>query len=305
MGSTMMIAIAFALILMATMWLNPHLADAQFCHARTTSMTTPLTPHARACAREPKTRPIGAHQQVRLPRLRRTAPQVQWWPREKRSGVRRWLRCIGISNPYLFTGRRLDSETGLQLNRNRFYHQQLGRWVSRDPIGYKGGSANLYEYVAGRPMIWVDNSGLVSSGLAWCGKCPKRRYKTKDYCCEDGKVVTKIAIKVCRGRLGGDDSSTPIWGPLSHTYIVCQDGKQWGFHPRPFDSSGNPLCGPGFVNEECDRDPSKAKCKTKFVCPKDYERMCPKIGIPNTECYYGMVGCFSSNCHEWGNCEIK
>ena len=45
---------------------------------------------------------------------------------------------------YRFTGRELDPETGLQLNRNRFYHQQLaGGWLSRDPIGYEGG-INLY-----------------------------------------------------------------------------------------------------------------------------------------------------------------
>ena len=39
-----------------------------------------------------------------------------------------------ISNEYLYTGRRLDPETGLQLNRNRFYHATMGRWVNRDPI---------------------------------------------------------------------------------------------------------------------------------------------------------------------------
>jgi len=48
-----------------------------------------------------------------------------------------------VDNEFLFTGRRRDPETGLQLNRNRFYHQQLGRWVSRDPIGFEGGW-NLY-----------------------------------------------------------------------------------------------------------------------------------------------------------------
>jgi len=31
----------------------------------------------------------------------------------------------------------------LQLNRNRFYHSGLGRWVNRDPIGYADGY-NLY-----------------------------------------------------------------------------------------------------------------------------------------------------------------
>ena len=63
-----------------------------------------------------------------------------------------------ISNEYLYTGRRLDPETGLQLNRNRFYHATMGRWMNRDPIGYKGGM-NLYGYVDNEPMEYNDPYG--------------------------------------------------------------------------------------------------------------------------------------------------
>ncbi|MGL4514554.1 MAG: RHS repeat-associated core domain-containing protein [Lacipirellulaceae bacterium] len=44
-----------------------------------------------------------------------------------------------------YTGRELDLETGLQINRHRYYHPTLGRWVRRDPIGYDGGDSNLYD----------------------------------------------------------------------------------------------------------------------------------------------------------------
>ncbi len=64
-----------------------------------------------------------------------------------------------IDNTHLFTGREYDWETGLQLNRNRFYASHLGRWANQDPIGYAGGSLNLYEYVGGAPTIWVDPIG--------------------------------------------------------------------------------------------------------------------------------------------------
>ena len=64
-----------------------------------------------------------------------------------------------IGNEHLFTGRRTDPQTGLQLNRRRFYHAPLGRWVNRDPIGYAGG-VNLYLYVDGYPVGSVDSSGL-------------------------------------------------------------------------------------------------------------------------------------------------
>lgn len=75
---------------------------------------------------------------------------------------------------YRFTGRELDLETGLQINRRRFYHQQLGRWVTRDPISYLGGSSNLYYYASSRPSILRDPYGLnpsipasVSSSIAF------------------------------------------------------------------------------------------------------------------------------------------
>ena len=65
----------------------------------------------------------------------------------------------GIDNEYLYTGRRLDPETGMQINRQRFL-TSLGRWLTRDPIGYEARSWNLYEYVAGRPTYYVDSTGL-------------------------------------------------------------------------------------------------------------------------------------------------
>ena len=44
---------------------------------------------------------------------------------------------------YRYTGRRLDLETAIYYFRARFYHAELGRFVSRDPIGYVDGY-NLY-----------------------------------------------------------------------------------------------------------------------------------------------------------------
>ncbi|MBN1852163.1 MAG: hypothetical protein JW829_05535, partial [Pirellulales bacterium] len=36
-----------------------------------------------------------------------------------------------MANPYAFTGRRYDDETGLYYYRNRYYAWHLGRFVSR------------------------------------------------------------------------------------------------------------------------------------------------------------------------------
>ncbi|HLA84487.1 MAG TPA: RHS repeat-associated core domain-containing protein [Thermoguttaceae bacterium] len=61
---------------------------------------------------------------------------------------------------YLYTGRSVDRESGLMYYRNRFYHTGLGRFVNRDPIGYRGSKWNLYQYVLGRVLQSVDPSGL-------------------------------------------------------------------------------------------------------------------------------------------------
>jgi RHS repeat-associated protein len=65
-----------------------------------------------------------------------------------------------IGNGYTYTGRKRDSETGLLYYRNRYYHAQLGNFVTRDPIGYAAGDANLYRYIGNGPTGYVDPLGF-------------------------------------------------------------------------------------------------------------------------------------------------
>jgi len=44
-----------------------------------------------------------------------------------------------VGNPYLFTGRRHDAETGLYYYRARYYDTNIGRFLQADPIGYMDG----------------------------------------------------------------------------------------------------------------------------------------------------------------------
>ncbi len=63
-----------------------------------------------------------------------------------------------LGNPYTYTGQRLDVETGLMYYKNRYYGMELGRFISRDAVGYVDGM-NLYEYVGSRPTNATDSSG--------------------------------------------------------------------------------------------------------------------------------------------------
>ena len=63
------------------------------------------------------------------------------------------------SNLFQYTGRENDG-TGLYYYRARYYHPQLQRFVSEDPIAFTASDPNLYVYVRNNPMFWLDPDGL-------------------------------------------------------------------------------------------------------------------------------------------------
>ncbi|MEK6589198.1 MAG: RHS repeat-associated core domain-containing protein [Nitrospinota bacterium] len=65
-----------------------------------------------------------------------------------------------VKQPYTYTGREWDRETGLYYYRARYYDAKVGRFISKDPIGFFGG-VNLHTYVGNNPMYWIDPWGLV------------------------------------------------------------------------------------------------------------------------------------------------
>jgi RHS repeat-associated protein len=65
-----------------------------------------------------------------------------------------------ISQPYTYTAREYDTETGMFFYRARYYDPKAGRFITRDPIGFDGGDFNLYVYVKNNPVNLVDPYGL-------------------------------------------------------------------------------------------------------------------------------------------------
>jgi RHS repeat-associated protein len=62
------------------------------------------------------------------------------------------------ANPYLFTARRFDYETGLYYYRARYYNPYIGRLLQTDPVGYSAGM-NLYAYCMNNPICITDPFG--------------------------------------------------------------------------------------------------------------------------------------------------
>jgi RHS repeat-associated protein len=65
-----------------------------------------------------------------------------------------------ITNPFQFTGREVDSETGLDFYRARYYDSTIGRFISEDPIRFDGGF-DFYVYVENNPALYIDPMGLI------------------------------------------------------------------------------------------------------------------------------------------------
>ena len=63
-----------------------------------------------------------------------------------------------LANPYTYTGREFDTESGLYHHRARYYDPATGRFSSEDPFFV---SLNLYTYVGNNPIVFADPSGLV------------------------------------------------------------------------------------------------------------------------------------------------
>jgi RHS repeat-associated protein len=67
---------------------------------------------------------------------------------------------MAFVNPFRFSTKYQDDETGLLYYGYRYYNPSTGRWPSRDPIGEAGG-VHLYAFVANAPPSAIDYLGLM------------------------------------------------------------------------------------------------------------------------------------------------
>jgi len=61
--------------------------------------------------------------------------------------------------PFGFAGGLYDADTKLTRFGYRDYDAYTGKWTAKDPIGFAGGDSNLYGYVLGDPVNFIDPTG--------------------------------------------------------------------------------------------------------------------------------------------------
>lgn len=74
-------------------------------------------------------------------------------------------RVFESINPWRFSSKRKDIETGFLNFGRRYYDPVTARWISPDPIGFEGGP-NLYAYVLNNPLSHIDLYGLIAQSAS-------------------------------------------------------------------------------------------------------------------------------------------
>jgi RHS repeat-associated protein len=98
--------------------------------------------------------------------------------------------------PFGFGGGLYDADTGLVRFGARDYDPVVGRWISKDPILFDGGQANLYVYVDNDPVNGADPAG---TGPREIWKCIQDGYSLSECLDDERKVLCKNWGIACDG----------------------------------------------------------------------------------------------------------
>ncbi|MEN6318468.1 MAG: RHS repeat-associated core domain-containing protein [Syntrophaceae bacterium] len=128
----------------------------------------------------------------------------------------------GINQPYTYTAREYDTETGLCFYRARYYDPKVGRFITKDPISFSGGDVNLYSYVSNDPVNWIDPLGLAGCTAGQLASC---------------KITCKLIGKELKDCTPDGTSSL---GPFNIPIFTCHCVDKPGNPDKPCDVSSTP-----------------------------------------------------------------
>jgi RHS repeat-associated protein len=191
-----------------------------------------------------------------------------------------------------FTGHVYHGESGLHLAPFRAYDAETGRWVSRDPLR-EDGDVNLYGYVGGSPVHYLDTLGL--------SKCDSLRNVVRDL--RDkinrkketiGNLKAKIQERIGEkkenpGRLPGkhQPGMQPRDSRQGHEWLIEKDKAKLAEHEALLSVLESEIAAVGLRLTECLakeklekelRDKAIEKCVKKGA-KKTVKAVCTKVPI--------------------------
>jgi RHS repeat-associated protein len=123
------------------------------------------------------------------------------------------------NNPFRFSTKYVDAETGLYYYGYRYYSVELGRWWTRDPIGERGGF-NLYGFVRNNGVNAVDILGLA------CGNRLTAK-EAKKLACAINKWLeqAEALVNLTGDSVAPDKNDKKIVLQFLHRYMSKQGGN--------------------------------------------------------------------------------
>ena len=130
-----------------------------------------------------------------------------------------------LTNPFQYTARELDTETGLYYYRARYYDPISGRFLSEDTARF-GSGENFYAYSNNSPITFSDPLGLGPCSAADVSRCT-RNCESKGLqlgsCFNINTVIGSFSLCSCKDRCGNCE-------PLQHALLqaavntACKSG---------------------------------------------------------------------------------
>ncbi len=188
------------------------------------------------------------------------------------------------------------------------YDPAIGRFCSRDPIGYRGSKWSLLEYVDQNPLNKLDSHGKQGHKVTKCcggktykdnagnqnmyGCCNKQLFTLKDDCCENDTIVAKVPVWIAttpvfespyaRNICAGWDATMCPFNLVGWNYshaAVCLDGPMEGCI-GPLLDSDSIVDQTDFIVDSCALDPQDARFEKVMVCPAAKTRLRGLVGLP-------------------------
>ncbi len=126
--------------------------------------------------------------------------------------------------PFGFAGGLYDSDTKLTRFGYRDYDAYTGKWTAKDPIGFAGGDTNLYGYVLGDPINFVDPTGEFAWFIPIFTVIGGLTVGVVNENINGGGMATVLesTVYVC-GAVALGAASAPVWVP----YVATGVGIGW------------------------------------------------------------------------------
>ena len=125
--------------------------------------------------------------------------------------------------PFGFAGGFYDPATGLYRFGARDYDPEIGRWTAQDPILFRGGQPNLYEYAKGDAINRIDPNGALVEApcggllgdrvIAWLNSQAQWAYRFAGEAYEDDNWAGTVAF----GAMGALAEAAPAAAEIATT----------------------------------------------------------------------------------------